>query len=518
MKEKNNFRFYDMSCFVPTQGIKERCRVSYLSDELKKRFPDETFTVTSAEINDSGIYRSRANIIEKAFPFLAKLKELPDYCDVRITVQTGKVTENIIVWSPVLWNERFLGTAGGGTGTGGLGYFTKPDNTSRGINVPYAIMNGFSSATADANNVNAFDDRMINPETNELNRDYYENWRSRTTHDMARFGKAVTEILHNKPIKHSYMNGGSGGGRQCMVEVQEHPGDFDGVWASCPAINWCKFVPESYFILEVLEKHGNKLNPQKIKFFAEKARESVGGDEVYYKLKKRIDFDTKQLIGQKTKGGVITKDDAEAMNEIWNGPRRENGERMWHGFYPGGIFWNVGIPVGAFYYSALSKKAQPFYLSTVYLRWVLKNPKAKKSEISQYSFEELFDKSLELYGDCAADNADLSEFAKHGKLIIDHGTDDPLIPVDGTIEYYRKIRETMGADETDKFFRLFVMPGDSHGNCRGKGGGMTASEGLKALINWVENGTEPETVNTIRVNMKGETLSKGQQTVWKEES
>ena len=66
MKEKDNFRFYDMSCFVPTQGIKERCRVSYLSDELKKRFPDETFTVTSAEINYSGIYRSRANIIEKA--------------------------------------------------------------------------------------------------------------------------------------------------------------------------------------------------------------------------------------------------------------------------------------------------------------------------------------------------------------------------------------------------------------------------------------------------------------------
>ena len=59
------------------------------------------------------------------------------------------------------------------------------------------------------------------------------------------------------------------------------------------------------------------------------------------------------------------------------------------------------------------------------------------------------------------------------------------------------------------------MPGDSHGNCRGKGGGMTTAEGLKTLMNWVENGTEPKTVETVRVNMKGELLEKGTQNVYK---
>ena len=44
---------------------------------------------------------------------------------------------------------------------------------------------------------------------------------------------------------------------------------------------------------------------------------------------------------------------------------------------------------------------------------------------------------------------------------------------------------------------------------------MTTAEGLKTLMNWVENGTEPKTVETVRVNMKGELLEKGTQNVYK---
>ena len=30
---------------------------------------------------------------------------------------------------------------------------------------------------------------------------------------MTVFGKAVAQILHDRPVKYAYMNGGSGGGR-----------------------------------------------------------------------------------------------------------------------------------------------------------------------------------------------------------------------------------------------------------------------------------------------------------------
>ena len=515
MNIKDEVVFYNITPFKETEDIKDRCNIDYIEKELKKLFPDDVFAVKSAIINESGKYQSKANAIEKALPFLAQLKGLPSYCDVRISLKTGDFYEDIIVWSPLKWNERFLGTCGGGTSTGGTGYFGKPDNTARGTTVPYAIMNGFSSATADAGNVTGFDDRMIDPESGEIRKELYENWRHRATNDMARFGKAVTEILHNKKIKYSYLNGGSGGGRQCITQVQEYPDSFDGVWASCPAINWCKFVPAGYFILSVIHHYGNTLTSEKIKYISQKVRDSVGGDDKYYKLTERVDFDALSLVGKKTKGGIITDNDARAMNEIWNGPVRKNGEKLWYGFYPGGTFWNVGIPIGAFYYSLFRKKAKPFYLSTVYLRWVNQNPKWKCDNITKDEYEQLFDESVRLFGDSASDNADLTEFAKHGKLLLDHGTDDPLIPVDGSIDYYKKVCSLMGKDKTEKFFKLFIMPGDSHGNCRGKGGGMTTAEGLKTLMNWVENGTEPKTVETVRVNMKGELLEKGTQNVYK---
>lgn len=518
MKEKDSCVFYPIDTLAESAETESRCTVAFLTKQLTRRIPDARFTVTSASVNRSGIYQGRANAIEKALPFLAKLRGLPPYCDVRITVQTGTELETIIVWVPLSWNGRFLGTCGGGTSTGGIGYFGKPDNTSRGTTVPFAIMNGFAAATADAGNVTGFDDRMIDPQTHALRQDYYENWRHRTTHDMARFGKAVTEILHDRSIKFAYLNGGSGGGRQCLVEVQEHPEDFDGVWASCPAINWCRFVPESYFMTEVLRKCGNRLNPAKIRHFAEAARRSVGGDEAYYNMTERIAFDAYNCVGERTKGGVITAADADAMNGLWDGPRRKNGERLWYSFRPGGTFWNVGLPVGAFYYTALRKKARPFYLSTVYLRWVKHDPKIKRKALEKESFETLFDESVKLFGDSAADKADLSAFASHGKLLIDHGTDDPLIPVEGTLDYYHKVVAAMGKDAVDAFLKLFLMPGDSHGNCRGKGGGMTASTGLKTLIDWVECGVEPETVPVVRVDWKGNTLSTGKRSVYRLEN
>ncbi len=129
MKEKDNVVFYPVDTLRRTPGIAERCDAGYIAKELEKRFPDEVFAVTQAEVNRSGVYNGKANAIEKALPFLGKLQGLPPYCDVRITVQTGKEKETVLVWVPLAWNGRFLGTCGGGSSTGGTGYLGRPDNT-----------------------------------------------------------------------------------------------------------------------------------------------------------------------------------------------------------------------------------------------------------------------------------------------------------------------------------------------------------------------------------------------------
>lgn len=147
----------------------------------------------------------------------------------------------------------------------------------------------------------------------------------------------------------------------------------------------------------------------------------------------------------------------------------------------------------------------------MYARWVMDDPKADFRDIDIAGFEKLFDRSLSAFPAVTADNVDLTAFAAHGgKLMIDHGLDDPLIPVDGTIDYCRRMRELMGLETVDSFCRLYLGPGDNHGNCIGNGPGITESDGMRAMMDWVEHGIAPGTIRVARLDRKtGDLICEG---------
>lgn len=512
MLESEKYQFFDTSSLMQTQGIEERATNAYIKSELEKRFPTEEFAEIKVILNTTGHYKAKASLIEKFFGAGKPITGLPAYYEVEILHSTGEFFEQLIVWSPVAWNDRFAGTAGGGTGIGGRGYLTKPNNTQRGWTVPYAVMNGFTGATMYAGNIEGWNDYTIDKKTGKLNRELYENWRIRSTHNMTIFGKAIAEILHNRTVKYSYMNGGSGGGRQSLMEVQNYPEDYDGVWASCPAINWHAFLMGGLWPKIVMNEYGHILNAKKNKFFLDVIHESNGGKESYYHLEDIVAFDAKSCIGQKTKGGIITEQDALVMNEILKGPRRADGSFIWHGFRPGVKNWQSVIPIGTYYYPLLGKKVKPFILGPLYMKWITEDSKSKFDNLKIKEYGELYDKGLEKFIDNMGDNPNIDDFVNAGgKLIIDHGIDDPLIPVDGTLEYFDKLYRHFGSqDKLDEFFRLYITPGDNHGNCWGNGPGLTESAGLQALIAWVEEGKAPEEIRKVRVSQKtGELLEEG---------
>ena len=515
LNERDKIHFFDTTGLKQTIGIRGRCNSMYIEEKLSKRFQGEEIRVLSVKINESGIYRKKTAILMKLLGLGKPIQGLPPYCEVKVEHITGKFSEHITVWSPLAWNDRFAGTAGGGTGTGGDGYITAPNNTVRGWTLPFALINGFTAAMVDAGNVKERKDLMIDVNTRELNWDLFENWRAGGTHYMTVIGKAVAEILHERGVRFSYMNGGSGGGRQSMMEAQEYPEDYDGIWAACPAINWTKFILAGLWPIAVMNSNRHILTHHKIKYFISAVHQYAGGKDAYFKLEQKVEFNPDSLIGQNTKDGPITEMDAHIMREIWKGPHRKNGEQLWYGFRPGLTFWNVILPVGAFYYSLLGKKPKPFFLVTNYLRWITRDPKQVFDSVTLEEFEELFDKSITMFAKAAGDQADLSVFAKSGgKLIIDHGLNDPLIPVDGTIEYYDRMCQVLGGKEqVDKFCRLYLTPGDGHGNCWSDGPGITEADGMKVLMDWVENGKKPAAIRVVRVNKKtGETLYEGART------
>ena len=474
--------FYDITTLSETPGIRSKANLSYIRSALKE---PET-EVVSVTVNDTGIYQH----------LYRKITGLPPYADIRLRHITGRHAENIIVWVPLAWNNRFMGTGGGGTGTGGEQYITVPDNTSRGQTLPKALLNGFACATTDAGNGK----RQWAVEKGSFDWERYENWRSRSTHFMTVIGKRVTELLHDRPVYYSYFHGGSGGGRQAMVEAQEWGTDYDGIWASCPAINWTKFLTEGYWPLAVMNDAGHTLKAEKLMQATKAVRESVGGEDVFYRMRDRVDFNPQLLIGE----NGFTATDVDIVRQLWEGPRRNSGEFLWYGFRPGVQFWNVNIPVGGFYYQLLTKRVRPFFLCRHHFCWVMENEHFKEYDLSRERYEELFDRSVSKFASAAADKNDLHTFREYGgKLLIDHGTADPLIPVDGTLDYWKKV------ENREEFLRLYITPGDGHGTCNYHGPGLTESTGMKALIDWRERGKEPGTLPAIRVDRKGSIVERG---------
>jgi feruloyl esterase len=86
---------------------------------------------------------------------------------------------------------------------------------------------------------------------------------------------------------------------------------------------------------------------------------------------------------------------------------------------------------------------------------------------------------------------DLSALRGRGaKLMIYHGTSDPIFSSDDSVAYYEGLRASNGGDASD-FARLYLIPGMNH--CSG-GPATDQFDVLTALVNWVERGTAPDSV------------------------
>jgi feruloyl esterase len=96
----------------------------------------------------------------------------------------------------------------------------------------------------------------------------------------------------------------------------------------------------------------------------------------------------------------------------------------------------------------------------------------------------------ELEDSLDAMNAKLQPFAaRGGKLILYHGLADDLLSPYNTIDYFERVRRAVGAQATDAFARLYLVPGMGH--CGG-GPGPDRFDALTAVEAWVEHAAAPK--------------------------
>src|SRR5436190_740069 len=215
----------------------------------------------------------------------------------------------IFIGLPVTnWNGRFRGNGGGGFSGG------------TAISVRGAVALGFASGATDTGHEGGSGSFALDA-NGRLNWQSIVDNAHLGIHDMTVIGKAITLAFYGKAPRYSYFVGGSTGGRQGLMEAQRYPNDYDGIFSSCPAINWHRFIPADLWPQVVMVAAKNLV--PKSKLAAATAASVTACDALDGVTDNVIDdpircaYDPKALVGTKVGDDTFSEADADVVRKIW---------------------------------------------------------------------------------------------------------------------------------------------------------------------------------------------------------
>lgn len=482
---------------TPTVAAAKSCETQSFAD-LKL----ENAQIRSAALVTGGSYRPQGS--------QSTLTGLPDsFCRLNgVATPSSDSLINFEIWVPTgaAWNGKLVTTGNGGYSP----------NLNYG-DMAYAIRQGYAVAGGDTGHQTADPNDM----TFAINHpEKIIDWGTRSIHAITVPTKSLVAALQGKAATRAYYYGCSTGGHQGYAEVQRYPEDFDGIIAGAPGNNRVRL--NAGFMWQFLANHpaNNNTTPiipasklplvTKAAVAACDANDGVADGVV--DDPRSCNFDPAVL--QCTSGDAadcLTTPQIDALNKMYAGAKNP---RTGAQVYPGWPKTSEALTTSAS--GAVTSGWSQYWGSTEPTRadfwryWVFDNP-----QWNWWTFD--FDRDL-AYADAKAgtlvdhNNPDLSAFkARGGKLIVYNGWQDPVVnPVD-TIAYYDKVKALQGSQaETDKFVRLFMVPGMGH--CSGGTGATNfGNQGapspvvdarhdlLSALDSWVDKSIAPDSIIASRV-------------------
>ena len=317
----------------------------------------------------------------------------------------------------------------------------------------------------------------------------------RGNHVTALAAKALIKAFYGRPQRYAYFSGCSDGGREALIEAQRYPGDFDGIAAGAPALN---FTAQNSFHHGWLAKvntgadgHAilSAIDIQPLHAAVLAACDGLDGlVDGQITDPRTCHFDPVAVAckGDYQPGECLTAMQVAAARAIYDGARSPSGKRLEIGpLQPGSENEWIGVFVPREKTGRIGSEGMA--LDTI--NHLLFTPN-RTYTIASFPFTEETVASEEaaraLYN---ADDPDLSNFAgRGGKLILYHGWADPHISPLNTIDYYERVGQKMSTAARDGFLRMFLMPGMGH--CVG-GDGPSEFPLLAGLMAWVESGVAP---------------------------
>ena len=417
------------------------------------------------------------------------------------------------------WNGRFLYQGNGGT-DGSVVTADGGASLGSGGLLRNALQRGFAVISSDAGHSSAQNPLFgLDP---QARRDYGHA----AIGTLTPMAKALIQRAYGKAPDRSYIGGTSNGGRQALVAATRYAEQFDGVLAQSPGIHLPRAsvanlsnVRRWDTVVTSREVNGqpdyeSALPPAERDLVARAvlarcdALDGLSDGLVNDVEACRIAFDPARDLptcSGARDGSCLSAAQKTVLAAVHAPARNGTGEVVYSGFpfdpgirHPGWAEWKFRSSVR----TARNPVSVGFIFSSPPVADLAMATDTRKSAAFALAFDintdgaKVFatsgvytDKALDFMGTLEAHEFDRLR-QRGGKVLVFHGTADPIFSSDHTQAWYRAL-DTHQQGRAAEFARLFLVPGQGHS----RGGPATEQyDGLDALVDWVEHGRAPERI------------------------
>jgi feruloyl esterase len=406
--------------------------------------------------------------------------EAQAHCRVQVHVQPAIEIE---VALPATWNRRFQMAGNGGFGG------DSPASPAKVKERLASVRRGFVWAAS-----NTGHDAREAPQADfAADRQKLDDWAFRSLHVTVETARRLMEAYYGTLPSHSYYAGCSGGGRQGLILAQRYPEDFDGIAVTAPFLNVTDQMLRNACDGQALAESPVPQSKQQLlaKTIYAKCDPADGLKDGIISNPAGCGFDAEHDLPRcaagTDKADCFTDGQIHALSRIYTSFKVANGRVI--------PPWPVGAesdddPKSGWNAWRLEFKGKSKALNMAESFFQYAVPAHPDPEWSVKQFEPVQDavRIQRMHPVVDATDPDLSVFQKRGgKLILAQGLADQALNPNFTIQYYEEVRRKMGST-ADEFTRFYLIPGMYH--CGG-GPGVTLTDPLSLLVQWVERKTPP---------------------------
>jgi hypothetical protein len=419
----------------------------------------------------------------------------PEHCQV-----LGQIPPEIgfEVRLPSNWNGHLFMFGNGGYAGEAL------DAPGRAAIARSALTLGFAVAQT-----NTGHDGAVEPlGTFAVNPQKFLDYGYRAVHVTALSAKRILQAYYEEPLRHSYFDGCSTGGRQGLISAQRFPDDFDGIVVGAPVLNLSGTMFS--YVASQRALGSAAVPPEKLKIIAGAVYAKCDGtDGVTDGLiddPRRCAFNPSTDLPRCAEAegpGCFTAEQLRSLSTIYGGVKRNGVD-----FFPG---WPVGAEI------APPPSGRGGATASGWVPWLVAGPNGRPIQTTfgesffrymafgratpsfdwlTFNLDTDLDKVQKARAVLDATDPDLSRFkTRGGKIVSYFGWADPALnPLMG-VNYYDSVLQKLGPSTSD-FYRMFMIPGMFH--C-GDGVGVNAFDAFTPLVQWVERGTAPQSILGSRI-------------------